>query len=160
MSASGAGVESNGLLIEIAIFAIVAIGLFVLFAIIKKKRTEQISEVKEKFNVKDILFSDNSANFFGQKSNGISQVRGNGILLVTEHEIYFSLLMPRKEVCIPVKQIIAITSETSFLGKSKFKPLLVIQFKDRAGNLDSAAWLIRDLSSCTTTIHKLIAPSI
>ncbi len=105
--------------------------------------------------MKDILFSDYSANFFGQKSNGISQVRGNGILLVTKHEIYFSLLMPRKEICIPVKQIVAITSEASFLGKSKFKPLLVIQFKDRAGNIDSAAWLIHDLSNCTTKIKKL-----
>lgn len=160
MGASGAGVDSNGLLIAIVILAIVAIGLFVFFTTIKRKRAEQISEVKEKFDEKDIVFSDYSANFFGKKSDGISQIRGNGIFLVTEHEIYFFLLMPRKEVCIPVKQIIAITSETSFLGKSKFRPLLVIKFEDSAGNIDSAAWLIRDLSSCTTKIQKLIEPPI
>jgi hypothetical protein len=65
--------------------------------------------------------------------------------------------MPRKEIRIPIKEVVTVTSEASFLGKSKYKPLLVVQFKGSDGDLDSAAWLIQDLPGCTAEIQKLIA---
>lgn len=157
MGASGAALDSNGLLIVISILAILVITLLILFSIIKKKRVEQISAVNAEFAEKRVLFSDYSANFFGRQSNGMKQIKGNGILLVTDQEVYFSLLMPRREITIPVKEIIAVKSETSFLGKSKFKPLLIVQFNGSDGNLDAVAWLIHDLSACISEIQKLIA---
>ena len=63
---------------------------------IGKRFEHRINEVMEKFKDETVLGAFGSANFFGQESLGLGQVRGNGVLVLTEKELYFEMWSPKK----------------------------------------------------------------
>ncbi|MGM0440915.1 MAG: hypothetical protein ACQEQC_00620 [Elusimicrobiota bacterium] len=117
-----------------------------------KKRTAQ---VLKKFKDKNIVGISSSANFFGLKSRGAGQVRGNGILILTKNKIYFEMWMPKKVIDIPISRIVQVDTVRSHLKKTKFKPLLKITFTDADGMRDSAAWLVNNTQEWLDGIKKL-----
>ena len=152
-AAGGSGGSGNSLIGVIAI-VVVVIGLIALFSWLKKAKQKQTETLKKRFSGKAIL-CQSSANFFGQQSKGYKQSRGNGALIMTANELYFSLLIPANEITISIKDIQKIRAGKSFLGKSKFKALLIIDYIVD-GNSDSVAWLVSDLPKWTDEINKLI----
>ena len=51
-----------------------------------KKRTQEIEEM---FLGKNVILMSKGANFFGQQSKGAAkQIRGNGVLILTDKELY------------------------------------------------------------------------
>jgi len=114
--------------------------------VLKKIFKKRINEILEKFSDKTILISDNMANFFGQESLGVWKVRGNGVLLLTEEELFFGMWKPKKEILIPIKSILEITNPKSHMHRSAFRPLLKISFKNENGDFDSVAWYVRHLN--------------
>ncbi|MFW9864638.1 MAG: hypothetical protein ACFFEN_00940 [Candidatus Thorarchaeota archaeon] len=72
-------------------------------------------------------------NFFGQESLGAMKVRGNGVLLLTESELFFGMWKPKKELLIPVSAMVEIKNPKSYLHKSVFRPLLEVVFKNEMG---------------------------
>lgn len=154
MGAAGAAGGSGNPIIAIIAIVLVAVGLIALFSWLKKVKAKQVKRLKEKFSGQTIV-CQSSANFFGQQSKGYKQSRGNGALIMTANELYFSLLVPANEISIPIKDIKEIRTGKSFLGKSKFKALLIIDYSDD-GNTDSVAWLVSDLPKWTEEISKLI----
>ena len=98
-----------------------------------------------KYNPGDIICHDNSADYLGIELFKGKQNRGKGILVLAHNELYFLKLLPRIELCIPIKRIKRCVTPTSFLGKSTHKPLLKVDFKDEDGALNSVAWHIKDL---------------
>ena len=50
----------------------------------------------EKFKDEKVLGAFGSENFFGQESLGLGQIRGNGVLVLTEKELYFEMWHPKK----------------------------------------------------------------
>ena len=124
---------------------------------LKKIFKKRINEILEKFSDKTILISNNMANFFGQESLGVWKVRGNGVLLLTEEELFFGMWKPKKEILIPIKSILEITNPKSHMHRSAFKPLLKISFKNESGDFDSAAWYLRHLNQWNEILNKLIA---
>jgi len=113
------------------------------FIPLRRVAAQRAQAARERFpNAKLIV---PGANFFGQESGGVMQMRGNGTLVLTDSELYFERWVARKEYRIPLNAIQAIETPTSFLGKTNFRPLLKVVFKDEAGHTDSMAWLVRDL---------------
>jgi hypothetical protein len=123
--------------------------------LLKKIFKKRIQEIHEKFRDRMILLSDDMANFFGQESLGVWRIRGNGVLLLTEEELFFGMWKPQKELKIPIPSIHKISNPKKHLKKSVFKPLLKVNFKNENGLDDSAAWFVRDLDKWNNFLKKL-----
>jgi hypothetical protein len=124
--------------------------------IIKKIFKKRIHEILEKNNNKSTLIFDEMANFFGQESLGVLKVRGNGVLILTEGELFFEMWKPKKELLIPIISIIEITNPKSHMHRSVFRPLLKVIFKNENNEIDSAAWYVRNLNHWNEILNKLI----
>ena len=136
-----------------AVVVVVAIGLTIMIMVFKQKIKRRRAAIDERFAGRTILFRHDGANFFGQKSAGMGKVRGNGIFIVTDREVFFAMFIPAKELTISFTDITSIETPKSFLGKSIFKPLLQINFKT-----DAAAWYVKDLEKCKTAIEQKLVP--
>ena len=96
------------------------------------------------------------ANFFGQQSRGIKQIRGNGVLILTEYEIYFGMWTPKREIKIPIAAIKSVENPKSFLHRSMFSKLLKITFENNEGETDAVAWCVKDLNLWNSELEKLL----
>jgi hypothetical protein len=118
-----------------------------------KKRTR---EIEDQFVGKNVLLTSRGANFFGQDSKRVPQMRGNGVLILTDKEIFFGMWTPKKELKIPIVAIKSVENPKSFHGKSVFRKLLKITFENDEGDMDAAAWYVKDLDSWTRDLEQLI----
>lgn len=143
----------------VILLCVVILGiLIVIFAIIRRDLTRRAEDVLHKFQNKQILGVSSNANYFGRESLGMKQVRGNGILVLTNNELYYQMLLPREELSIPLDHIIGIEDTVSFLGKSRSMPLLKVVFKTEKGT-DSAAWLMKDVNHWKSILVELMDKS-
>ncbi|PUU86165.1 hypothetical protein [Halanaerobium sp.] len=111
-------------------------------ASIKRKRAE---ELFTNYHKDRIIYFSKEVNFFGQKSAGRTQVRGNGSLLLTPDELHFLRWLPKMDLIIPLANIENIERVNSFLGKRKNRELLKVEFSNHQGEKDSAAWLLDNM---------------
>jgi len=123
---------------------------------IKRILAKRIREMLDKFGDQNVLRTAPLANFFGQESIGMMQIRGNGMLVLTDKELYFRMWAPKRELSIPVGSILTIETPRSHLGKTVGRALLKVVFRDENGQRDSAAWLVRDLPSWKGSLETLI----
>ena len=120
---------------------LLAAGLvFMLRNLLKTAKSEVYAEYPEHIRI----LTSPMANLFGIQSRGMKQIRGNGILLLTASQIYFRMLLPRRELLVPLSSITAVETPKSFLGKTKGRKLLKVDFRNDTGGSDSAAWLVPD----------------
>lgn len=132
----------------IAIIIVVNLVLYkFVFGKIKKMQAASAKMAEEDLSGKEIKYGEELANFFGQESLGMAQVRGNGILCITQDKIYFRMLMPSRVFRFPTNGIENIETVKSFLGKTKFVPLMKVTFTNEQGESDSAAFLVRNMSA-------------
>ncbi|WP_371805864.1 hypothetical protein [Candidatus Lokiarchaeum ossiferum] len=101
-----------------------------------------------------ILRSTGSCNFFGLESKGRKQIRGNGVLVLTTQELCFQMYLPTREWRIPLSSITSIETPKSHLGKTKFRPLLMVKFINNEGLPDSIAWWILELDKWVKDIQQ------
>ncbi|NPE09015.1 MAG: hypothetical protein GNW80_12095 [Asgard group archaeon] len=106
-----------------------------------KKRS---NEILEKLEGRETIRVSKGANFFGQESLKLRQVRGNGVLVLTPDELYFEMWLPKRICQIPISSIIDIEITKWHLKKSKNRDLLKVIFTNFSGETDSAAWLVRE----------------
>lgn len=85
-----------------------------------------------------------AAAFFGQESEGKTQMRGNGVLALLPDQLVFERMAARRDYVIPLAQITQIENPKSYLGKSRGAPLLKVIWQDAAGKADSMAWQVGD----------------
>ncbi len=123
---------------------------------LKKIFRNRIKEIHEKFKSKNVLLIDDTSNFFGLESLGAWKVRGNGVLLLTEKELFFGMWKPKKELLIPIESIIKVTNPKSHMQRSAFRPLLKVIFKNENGDIDSAAWFVQKLDMWNDVFNNLI----
>ncbi|NPD90286.1 MAG: hypothetical protein HGN29_16360 [Asgard group archaeon] len=117
----------------------------------KKRKREIIA----KFQNEEILEISFFSNFYGVASKKFKQVRGNGVLILTKEEIFFGMFIPKKEIKIPLKSIIEVKTPKWFLGKTRFRPVLVIDFINEEGKTDSAAWEVRNINGWKSRLKRL-----
>jgi hypothetical protein len=135
------------------------LGLLILLNIIMaatRKKMEQA--ILQKFNKEDLLAANPRANFFGMKSKGGRQIRGNGALVLTKNELYFLRACPEMEYRIPIEKITGVSLPKSFNGKSIFYPLLCITYQADNGE-DAMAWAVREPKKWKAAIEELVKTS-
>jgi len=116
----------------------------------------RIKEILAKFQESEIVKVSESANYFGLESKGLKQIRGNGVLILTKDKLYFEMwIKPKTIIEIPIDSIQKIESVKSHLRKSRFQKLLKVIFTNERGNMDSVAWLVRDLDEWMRILEKL-----
>jgi len=109
-----------------------------------------------RFEGKNVLLLSEGANFFGQESLRYKQIRGNGVLVLTSEELFFGMWLPKREYLIPLENIHSFDTPKSFLGKSRFQPLLKVTFTNDKGQTDSCAWLVRDVHLWVERIQEYV----
>lgn len=129
----------------------------VLLGIARSLEKRRAAEVLARFAGQEILGATSNALFFGQQSRGRGQVRGNGVLVLTPELLVFELWSPRRRFEIPVGSITAVSTPKSHLGKSRFRPLLKVEYENRGGQVDSCAWLIGNLETWHAALTRLTA---
>jgi hypothetical protein len=82
------------------------------------------------------------ANFLGIESQGVMQIRGNGILLVTDTDLVFGMFQPTRDFLISLAIIEKIKLAKSHLTKTVFQLLLKVYFTNEEGAADNAAWWV------------------
>jgi hypothetical protein len=136
-------------------FGSAALGCLASFLRVKKLEKKRAREVLDRFKDKQIYGVSSNASFFGQESLSMTQIRGNGVLVLTENELFFQMWAPEKELGIKITDITGVEIPRTFLGKTKGKPLLKVLFKNEKGESDSAAWLVNKLSDWQTAMDKI-----
>jgi hypothetical protein len=91
------------------------------------------------------LLREEDANSFGVESAGPWQVRGNGTLALTKHEVLFAQWVPNRLLRIPRRAIVEVTTVRSHLGKTVGRKLLKVVWTTEVGQQDSIALWVADL---------------
>lgn len=125
-----------------------------------KLEKNKVEKVTDRFGKSYIRMISSNTNYFGQASKGAMQVRGNGVLAITGEELYFEKWSSEDCLLVPVGNIITIEEVKTFLGKTKFRPLVKISYITEEGNLDSSAWLIKDSKSWIEKMNKICKNTI
>jgi hypothetical protein len=99
---------------------------------------------------------ESGALFFGQKSRGAGQLRGNGTLVFTPTELVFKQWVVGREFRIPYRNIESLETPKSFLGKSQFVKLLQVNYTDENRAKDAMAWRVKDLDASMRAIEERI----
>jgi predicted secreted protein len=136
----------------IVFFAIV---FGVVFLFLRPMASRNIAAALERHPSAQVL--ERAAMFFGQESKGVTQLRGTGTLLLTEHEVYFRKWVPMTEYVIPLGSITSIETPNVHLGKTYGKPLLKVSYQREDGQPDSIAWSVRDLDAAIAQVEAMRA---
>lgn len=137
------------------IVALVVTGDIVFFVWwIKRLRAGAIEALREAVGDERVYHVED-CNFFGLQSSGYKQWRGNGVLALTGKGIHFRMFIPRRYLFVPVDAMREISEPRSFLGKSKAKKLLRVDFANSAGEKDACAWLVPSLRWWNEAIQAL-----
>jgi hypothetical protein len=146
---------NTGFIIAISLI----VGLSLLFIFLKLisslTRRKLHNLVANKFEQGEILGASTRANFFGIKSKGGAQIRGNGVLILTKNGLHYIRAAPQKEYKIPISAIRNVSMPRAFNGKSVFVPLLCVTYDAEYGE-DSIAWAIKDAKKWKDAIQKMI----
>lgn len=143
------------MIFRLIIFIILGLLIFlaiqkILFGLMKKKL---LARLEKRFVSEKMIQLSLNANFFGQKSKVLNQIRGNGVLVLTKDGLWFSLAMPEREISIPLKHIKSVGLTRSHLGKRVFRPLLYVEYFSQVGE-DSIAWHVDNPGQWKTAIEK------
>ena len=135
---------------------IISGGVFLIIYNIKRVINKRKLELEEKFRGRRILLSAPNANFFGRESLGRGQLRGNGTLILTADELFFSLWLPKREFRIPLAAATGVETPRSHLGKSVGRKLLKVNYTNQEAKPDAIGWLVPDLEQWTKQLENLL----
>jgi hypothetical protein len=145
---------NDGLQIAVISVLITAVVLVLVFMLLRRVARQREQAMRQRFpNARMIV---RGANFFGQQSKGVIQLRGNGTLVITDTNLVFEGWMPRAEHSIPLNRITAIETPRSFLGKSIISPLLKVVYRTEAGGEDAMAWSVPDLAAAKAQLDQVL----
>ncbi len=138
------------LLVALAAFFVVIFG----GALVWLRNTARQKEAAARAHYPQALQIDRAASFFGQESRGVTQMRGNGTLILTDTDLIFEMWVPATEFRIPLRRIQSLENPTAFLGKTRFTPLLKVVYTNEQGATDAIAWQVPDLSGWMRWINE------
>ena len=124
-----------------AVLASITADVYFLFRWMKRLRVEAIEALRGTVGVEKV-YNVEDCNYFGTLSRGYAQLKGNGILALTDRGIHFRMLLPRRYLFIPVASVRAVSRPRSFLGRTRARELLRVDFTDEGGRDDACAWLV------------------
>lgn len=101
----------------------------------------------------DVMRKDLRANNIGIESKGVTQLRGNGALVLTPTALRFFQLVPKSEHVVPLASIREVSFVRAHLGKSVGYRLLKVAYDTDAGP-DSVAWYVVDPDAWKAAIEQ------
>ena len=147
---------NTGITITVSVIFGLAL-LFVIMGFIYSRIGKRLQKlIANRFDKEEMLGATTRANFFGIKSKGGAQIRGNGALVLTKKGLYFFRAAPQKEYKIPMRSIQSVSMPKFFNGKTAFVPLLCIRYNTHYGE-DSIAWALKDAKKWKDTIENMIS---
>ncbi len=141
------------LIVLLIVQGVVLVGFMV---ILRRRRQRMANELQREFEGQLLLGATQRANFFGQKSLGRAQVRGNGSLVLDEDGLHFRMLLPDRRWDVPIRTILNVSTPRSFLGKSKLIKLLRIDYLREDGQADALAFAVPDLDRWVQAIQAAV----
>jgi len=115
---------------------------------------KRINKLLKRYEARALLVSEN-ANLFGIESKGIKQIKGNGVLILTDNSLFFGMWTPKREFEIPIKRITRIEKVKNQLHRSILRNLLKVEFFDEDNQIDSVVWYVRDLDIWIENLQKI-----
>lgn len=140
------------------VFGILFFVLFILFVVFRlvfrmmKKRREKFLQDPM---FRHIELSDGMANFFGTSSLTRGQIRGNGLLAITNEALVFKMYAGQREINVPLRDLISVDTADSFMGKTIFRKLLQVTYKTMSGE-ETSAWFVKDIDSWIEKINTYL----
>ena len=135
------------------LFVALLTGGIVVYTRMAKIRKECRETLAERYSKEETLCHDNGAHLLGVENIGGKEIKGSGVLLLTEKELYFLLPLPKKEITIPIKSIKRCLRATNFKGKKLQKPFLHIEYKGDSG-LSGIAVYVKDIEKFESSIRQ------
>ena len=114
------------------------------------------SKITESYAHLGIIKKCEGANFFGQESIDVRQIRGNGVLLLTNDELIFEMWVPKRILRIPITKIHGLEQTKWHLKKTKGVNLLKVRFTNEENNEDSGAWWVTDIENWNKFLESMI----
>ncbi len=113
------------------IIAVTLILLGVIFGLVLWWLRRKKAAITRRWEREGVIFlrGPEGVNFSGLESQGLAQVRGNGLIALTGEDLRVTRAIPAAEWRIPHRQMKWATLEPSFLGKRRGRPVLVITFE-------------------------------
>ena len=139
--------------IVLPLFAGLIVFVAVMRGIMALVRRRLYQRIRRKFAGHTIIRMSIGANFLGQISKGLGQIRGNGALVLTPDQLYFGLFAPRRELTIELGDVVSLSTPRVHLGKTVGAKLLRVDFYTDGGQ-DAAAWAVRDLEEWIADIER------
>jgi len=143
-------------LIVIAVLLSLAADLAVMRWLIRYLRDGAVNALREIVGRENVYHVED-CQFFGQLSSGYAQVRGNGLLALTDQGIHFLMILPRRHLFIPLVSVQGVSRAPSFLGKRSAKGLLRVDFAGEGGCEDACAFLVRSPDWWASALLSLIS---
>jgi hypothetical protein len=142
-------------MIAVVVLAVVAtVGtLAIVYAVFS--RAARRSEEAARREFPDAHRIEAGALFFGQRSRGAAQMRGNGTLIFAPAELVFRQWVVGREFRIAYRSIQSLETPRSFLGKTQGVKLLQVNYVDGSGAQDAMAWRVRDVNATLRAIEEL-----
>jgi hypothetical protein len=130
------------------ILTTVLVTLIVIFGLVIWWLRRKQGKISRKWQREGVTFLRGPAmvNVWGLESEGLAQIRGNGVMALTGQELRIARLVPAKEWHLPHHSITHVALEPSFLGKRRTKPVLVITFA-KGGRTDRLGVYVRERQS-------------
>lgn len=132
-------------MIPVIVVAVVLVDLVVDMVLvrrwIRKLRNEAVNALREAVGGEKV-FHVEDCNFFGRQSRGYAQVRGNGLLALTDRGIHFRMFLPRRYLFILLGDVGSVSVGGSFLRKSQGRKILRVDFRTPGGSEDACGWLV------------------
>ena len=135
---------------------VLVLGLAVVFGVtlVVLRQVARQKEASARARYPNARRVDRAASFFGQESHGTVQMRGNGTLILTGSELIFEMWVGGGQYRIPLRNIQSLENPVSFLGKSRFAPLLKVVYRNDQGTSDAMAWQVPDLTGWMRDINE------
>lgn len=140
-----------GLLVGIALVAVVLRRMVRNIERTLRRRVFECLEAGE-----TVLLEDYRANFFGLESLGGWQLRGNGVLVLTDRALEFLMLWPRRRFRVPLAEVTGSFVVRSHCGKSVGRDLFKVRVQ-AGGREDSLAWFVPNASGWRAALDTALS---
>jgi hypothetical protein len=146
-----AGLPVVMFVIVLVLFIMAILGAVFGVTVIALRR--QVQRTREQWAAQGITIRKGPelANYRGHASVAIS-VRGNGVLALTDHDLRFAQLIPRREFVIPLAQITRVERRRAWHGSYRAgRPVIVARYRDGAQE-DAIGLSVRNTQDWLETI--------
>ncbi len=146
---------TSPLVVVLPLAAFMLLFFAALFLVLRRMQKRQAAAVLKRFEGHNLRMFSSNANYFGLLSRGRRQLRGNGVLALSDDGLFFQLRLSRNRIEIAPEKIKGVSSPRIFRLRSILRPLLRVDFINEHGRPDAAAWYVENLSEWKAAIENI-----